>query len=221
MDVLDPVRSLLREPHPALPRPLDALSECWARRAPRARTLVVLTGLLALLAGTEARVAAIRAAWGGPPVRALVATADLAVGARPAVEEVTLPPRAVPPSAVTEAPEDARLALALPKGAVLTSAHLAAAGPAAGLDPTLRVVPVPVEVGWGVEQGGWVDVWVLGAAEDGSSKVAEQRPVVEITEDEMGAGTALIGLGADEVARTMQGLAVGQVVLTQAPPPDG
>ena len=65
---------------------------------------------------------------------------------------------------------DGRLALALPAGAVLTRAHLSPEGPAAGLDPELRAVPLPVPPGLDIAVGAKVlvrEVNLLVQTEDG------------------------------------------------------
>lgn len=211
---------LLSGPHAALPRPLDALSDRWASLRPRVRVLIAVATLLMVAAGLHLRVQAAESRWGGTPVSVLVADDDLAVGA-PAegARRVTRPPEAVPPAAVAEAPEGAVLALAAPEGAVLTEAHLAARGPAAGLEADLRAVPVPVEDAWAVTAGGWVDVWVLGTGAEPATLVASARPVLELREDGTGA-TALVGLHRDdEVGPVTAGLAMGKVLLAHAPPP--
>lgn len=209
----------LRGPAPVLPRPLDAVAEHWARLPARVRTaaVVLLVVVVALL--TQARVRAAESRWGGAPVTALVAVEPLPVGSAPApLERRRLPPAAVPDDAVEEVPSGARLAFALPAGSVLTAAHLDARGPAAGLPAQLRVLPLPVEPGWGVRRGGWVDVWVLGADTAPARRVARSRPVVDVRSDDT-ATTALVGLAVDEVAAATSGLALGRVVLAHAPPP--
>ena len=211
--------TVLQGPAPVLPRPLDAVAERWARLPPRVRTTVAVLALVALALLTQARVRAAESRWGGAPVRALVALEDLPVGAVPtALEARRLPPAAVPPGAVEAVPSGARLAFALPAGSVLTAAHLDPRGPAAGLPPDLRVLPVPVEPSWGVRRGGWVDVWVLGTDAAPARRVAQSRHVVDVRGDDTGA-TALVGLAVDEVAATTTGLALGRVVLAHAPPP--
>ncbi len=103
---------------------------------------------------------------------------------------------------------------------VLTAAHLDPRGPAAGLEPGLRAVPVPVEDGWAVAPGGFVDVWVLGAEDGTAGQVAASRAVLEVADAQDGAGrTALLALREDEVAATTAGLALGRVLLTHAPAP--
>lgn len=224
MNPLRSVSQLTRGPHPVLPRPLDTLSERWARLRPRARTAVVLLALVAVAVAGSARVRQARTKWGGEPVEALVASKAMPVGT-PArgFRRVTLPPRVVPPDAVrprelSGAQAAGSLALALPEGAVLTGAHLSRRGPAVGLAPGLRALPVPVEPGWGTTAGSWVDVWVLGTGEQPASQVASARPVLEVR----GEGrdkTALVGLSEDEVAAATTGLALGKVLLTHAPAP--
>jgi hypothetical protein len=203
----------------AWPRPFDALAERWARLRPRTRTLLTVAACVALVALVDARVRAAEARWGGAPVDALIATRALAVGVAPEdLRGVQLPPGAVPADALHAIPADAVLAFALPAGAVLTAAHLDVQGPAAGLPAQERAVPVPVEAGWGIAAGGWVDVWVLGGGEDASTLVASSRPVLEVRDRE-GQATALVGLRDDEVAATTGGLTLGGVLLTHAPPP--
>ncbi|HWB70953.1 MAG TPA: hypothetical protein VG452_01950, partial [Egibacteraceae bacterium] len=139
------VAQLLSGPHPALPRPLDALAEHWARLRPRVRTLLAVALLVVAAGALQTRLRAADARWGGAPVAVLVAASDLPVGAPAAgLRRVDLPPAAVPPGAVGDVPEAAVLAMALPEGTVLTRAHLDPRGPGAGLDPSLRAVPVPV-----------------------------------------------------------------------------
>ncbi|HVL98367.1 MAG TPA: hypothetical protein VM324_03655 [Egibacteraceae bacterium] len=215
------IRATLHGPYPALPRPLDAAAERWAALSPRVRLLAAVTAVVAVTGGLEARVQVAEDRWGGTPVRVLVAPADLPVGA-PAtgLRRVGLPPAAVPPRAVVDPPPaDAVLALALPEGAVLTAAHLDDRGPAAGLSEDLRAVPVPVEEGWLVTPGGWVDVWVLGPGDEPATLVARSRPVLEVRDDGP-AMTALVALHADnEVGPATAGLALGRLLLAHAPPP--
>lgn len=212
------ITDLLRGPLPVLPRPVDALAERWARLRPRVHLLLVILAVVALVAVAELRVQAGLRPWGGTPVRVLVADTDLPVGAPAAgLSERRVPPAAAPPGALGEVGPGAVLAFALPAGSVLTEAHLEARGPAAALDGDARAVPIPVEAGWGVAAGGWVDVWVLGS--DGRADVvARARPVLELREDGR-SPTALIGLHGNEVSAVTAGLALGQVLLTHAPAP--
>lgn len=215
------VAAALRGPYPALPRPLDAASERWAALRPRVRIVVTVLAAGVALAGIQARIEAADSRWGGVPVPVLVATADLPVGAPLTdLQDVELPPGAVPVTALTTRPPDgAVLALALPEGAVLTESHVDARGPAAGLDEGLRALPIPVEDGWLVTPGGWVDVWVLGAGEEPARLVARSRPVLEVREDRP-SPTALVGLDAGtEVGPATAGLAVGRLLLAHAPAP--
>lgn len=223
----NPLGRMLAGPALALPRPLDAVSEWWAARPPRLRAVLIACVLLGLALGIRGRVDAADARWGGEPVPVLVAVADLPVGAVPGdrVELRPWPPVAVPPGALAELDDGAALALAAPAGTVLTTAHVDARGPAAGLDSDLRAVPVPAEEGWGLVPGTWVDVWVLGGVGGGATAdgpatvVAHGRPVLDVRVDGM-SSTALIGLAEDEVAAATAGLAVGRLLLTHAPPPE-
>jgi hypothetical protein len=220
MAILAALRRLTHGPAPALPRPLDAAAERWARLRPRVRLLLLCAAVLAFVALGELRIQSALARWGGTPVPVLVAEHDLAVGSSPGgVRRHSLPPAAVPPGALTAVPAGAVLAFALPAGNVLTASHLDDRGPAAALGAEARAVPIPVEDGWGLVAGGWVDVWVLGAADEPAVLVARSRPVLELREADRH-GTALIGLEGDEVRAATTGLAVGQLLLTHAPAPN-
>lgn len=211
------LRHLLDGPAPAWPAPLEAAAERWRRTPARLRLLVWVAVVGCLLVTTHLRVQAAESRWGGEPVPVLVATEDAVVGspAATAVRHERLPPGAVPAQALAEVDDDAVLAVALPRGAVLTELHVDPRGPAAGLDGSLRAVPVRVEEGWGVTAGGWVDVWVDG---HGDEPVARQRPVLDVRRDGS-RHTALLGLHADEVGAVTGGAAREHVQLTHAPPP--
>ena len=216
MSVRTAVARHLQGPPVALPSVLDRCSEHWWGWSPRTRAALVLLALVALVTAGELRVALVRDQWGGPPRRALVATADVPVGQVPHVRAVHLPPALVPDDAPQHVADSTRLAFALPEGTVLTRAHLSPRGPAAGLAHDLRVVPVPVDPGWDVRAGGWVDVWALSPSA-GSTRIAEHRPVLAVlSEDDP--PSALVGLGTTEVAAAMRGFADGEVLLTHAPP---
>jgi hypothetical protein len=218
-----PLDRLLDGGPPVLPRPADALAERWARLRPRTRMAVTVLAVVAAVTTLQARVVAADGRWGGRPTSALVATADLTVGtslgSTGELRRVELPPASVPPGALDRAPGDAVLAYALPRGAVLTRAHIDPRGPAAGLAGDMRAVPVPVEDSWGVSAGGWVDVWVLGAGTDPAVLIARSRPLLEVREDGVRV-TALVGLHIDEVGPATTGLALGRVLLAHAPPPN-
>lgn len=218
MDILERLRHRLDGPPPVLPAALDRCSEWWWTRSTRVRCVLVIVLVIGLLGCGELRIRSAQARWSGPPRRALVAVADGRIGNRPQVRALTLPPTLVPGDAPRSVPDDARLALALPSGAVLTRGHLSPDGPTAGLADDLRLVPVPVESGWDVRSGVRVDVWVVAAAPEVSRRVAQGRPVVAVTHDDRNDPSALVGLRTDEVGPVMQGLASGQVLLTQAPP---
>ena len=210
---------LLRGPHVRLPRALDALSEWWSARAPRVRMLLGALLVVGTLLGLDARTRAVDARWGGEPRTVLVATDDLHVGdSLKNVRPARMPPSVVPPDAVAEVGRDAVLALALPRGAVVTRMHVDPRGAAAGLDDGMRAVPIPTEPGWGVVEGGWVDVWTLGSGDEPAELVARSRPVVHVRDDPAGL-TSLVGLADREVAAVTSGLALGRVLLAHAPPP--
>lgn len=219
--VVERLRAGLRGPAPVLPKALDGLAEGWASLSARGRLAVAASAVALLVAAAGSWASGVAARWGGEPVTVLVADAPLAPGDQAlGLRTVQLPPAAVPPGAVTAVPEGARLAFALPAGSVLTRAHLDPRGPAAGLAPGLRAMPVPVEEGWGVAAGGWVDVWVLGG--DAPSRlVARGCAVLEVSQADTGQGTALVALPAGAVGDVAQGLALGQVLLAHAPPAEG
>jgi Flp pilus assembly protein CpaB len=178
--------------------------------------MVVVGGLL----GVNNHVRTVEARWGGPPLRVAIADRDLSVGEE--LDDITyrrLPADAVPAEAVTEVAPDAVLSLPLPRGAVVTRRHLDPRGPAAGLPAGMRAVPVPTEAGWDVHQGGWVDVWTLGAGDRPARLVAASRPVLQVRQDPAGL-TSLVGLTGDEVEAVTTGLALGRVLLAHAPPPE-
>lgn len=213
------LRRLATGPSPTWPAPLDGLAEGWARLPPRLRLAAIAAAIAAAAVAGHARMEAVESRWGGEPVAVLTATERMPLGTTAAggLARTRLPPRAVPPGAVSEVDDDAVLAAPLPRGAVLTELHVAETGPAAGLGDDLRVVPVAVREGWGVEAGGWVDVWVEGAGPGRTGPVATSRPVLDVRGD--GARpTALIGLHTDEVA-AVTGADRDAVRLTHAPPP--
>jgi len=205
--------------YPALAAPVDRICEAWARIPPRLRLVLAAVAVVGLGGWTSAQLDAAEARWGGTPVEVLVAAQDLPVGTRdPALERRALPPAAVPPGAVRDVPDDAVLALAVPRGHVLADAHLDERGAAAGLGEGRRAVPIPVQQGWGVEAGGFVDVWVTaGPSDDPARLLARSSPVLAVDGEQE--PTALVGLAADEVAALTEALSLGQVLLTHAPPP--
>lgn len=210
------MRAFLYGPPLVLPPAADRLAVHWARVPPRVRVLVAALAVLLLLAGTEVRVRRAESRWGGAPVTAWVAVADAGVGEVPELARLRLPPGALPAAPAPAPATGTPLTLALPQGAVLTEQHLSPAGPAVGLPPGTRLVPVPVDDGWGVAAGGRVDVWTVGR--DGAGRrVAQARPVLEVRADESGDLTALVAVEEDRVTDLASGLADGGIVLSHAP----
>jgi hypothetical protein len=217
---LDPHAPLLRGPAPALPRFADRAAEAWARLGPRPRALAGLLAAVLLVLALASWARGVQARWGGSPVTVLVASSDLAPGDEPhGLRSARLPPALVPPDALRGPAPSGRLAFALPAGGVLTSRHLDPRGPGAGLPSGLRALPIPVERGWGVEAGGWVDVWVLGAADAPARLIGRSCPVLVVAVDG-DRETALVALPADQVGSLTEGLALGRVLLAHAPPPE-
>lgn len=215
-------RGALSGPLPALPRPVDALSERWAALPPRARAVTVVVLALALVTTAEARVQIATQRWGGEPTTVLVAERDHAPGELPVVRTERRPRALVPPGAASADTAASELALALPTGAVLTDSHLDPAGPGATLPAGLRAVPIPVEDRWGVTAGGWVDVWDIGGRAGTGHLVAGQRAVLELDEgDERAPPVAIVALATDEVPAVTAALASGGVLLAHAPAPPG
>ncbi len=200
----------------AWPAAVDRVAIAWAGLPPRLRTVVVIGLVVALVVGTRVQVQRAEARWGGTPVVVWIAEADTGVGEVALLRRVRLPPAAVPPGAV-DAPTDEPLRMPLPEGAVLTTAHTAADGPAAGLPDGTRLVPIPVDAGWGVTVGSRVDVWVEGA-QQGSRLVAPDRSVIEVRGDEgSGHQTALVALEHGQVPAVTAALAQGAVLLSIVP----
>lgn len=181
------------------------------------RIVVIVTAVVAAGAATEVRVRAAHARWGGPPVAAWVAVEGAGVGETPQLRRVRLPPRALPSAFLRGEPPGTPLTMALPAGAVLTEAHVAPAGPAVGIAPDARLVPVPVDEGWSVTAGGAVDVWVRDDTGGSATLVATRQAVMDVRVDESGDLTALVVIGADEVPAVASGLARGAVWLSHVP----
>lgn len=154
---------LLHGPPPTLPVPLDRLSERWAYCPPRLRLAVQLAVLLAVLA--VAGRGATRSPWGAPSA-VLVARANLPAGhVLQTADLVTTrwPARLVPAGSPSEAPSviGTPLAIGLPVGSLLTSAHLARGGVAAGLSADQVAVPVKVPEGVRLTSGQHIDLVAL------------------------------------------------------------
>ncbi|MDP8927291.1 MAG: SAF domain-containing protein [Actinomycetota bacterium] len=172
-DVNDGLRSafnvrlarLLNGPPPVLPAPLDRLCERWACCPPRLRLAVLLAAVLTVF--TIAGRGAARSPW-GPPAAVLVARADLPAGH--VLESADLvaarwPARLVPAGSPSEAPNvtGTPLAIGLPEGSLLTSAHLARGGLAAELAADHVAVPVKVPEGVTLTSAQHVDLVALDA----------------------------------------------------------
>ncbi|HUG84247.1 MAG TPA: hypothetical protein VMM13_06760 [Euzebya sp.] len=208
--------SPLQGPPFALPRRLDRLADRWARLPPRLRLLVVVL-LIVLFGGVQAaRLAGAQARWGGPGAPVWQATATTAAGhdAAAAVQRVRLPRAAVPPNAVVgPLPPNTVLALPLVDGAILTDIHLSPSGPAVGLAPDERLLPIPVERSWGIEAGGVVDVWAIIDGREDTTPLATARPVL-LLRDDGPRPVALVSLHQDSVAEATATLARGRLLLT-------
>lgn len=211
------MRALLEGPPPVLPVWVDALARRWAGVPPRARTVVIGLAVLLVLAGTEVRVRRAESRWGGAPVTAWVAETDTGVGQVPQLRQVRLPPGALPAAPADEPDAATPLTLALPEGAVLTALHVSPTGPAVGLPEGSRLVPIPVDAGWGVVAGGRVDVW-LADTSGATALVAARRPVLEVRGEEPDRLTALVAVEEDDVTAVAGGLGTGSVLLSHAPP---
>lgn len=158
---------LFHGPPLVLPAPLDRLCERWAYCPPRLRLAVLLAAVLAVL--TVAGRGAARSPW-GPPSMVLVARADLPAGhvlQSADLAATRWPERLVPPGSPSEVTSVTGLPLAigLPAGSRLTSAHLAKGGVAAGLPGDQVAVPVKLAEGVTLASGQHVDL--LAADPDG------------------------------------------------------
>ncbi len=211
------MRSLLDGPPPALPGPLDRLAERWAMLRPRGRAVVGLAAVLVLMTAQGLHTASVQARWGGDPQLVWRATATIPAGQAPRqdLQRVRLPRAAVPATVVT-GPLDPQAVLALPlaAGGLLTTIHLSPAGPAAGLSPDERLVPVPVQASWGIEAGSVVDVWAVDDLTADPAPLATARPVLQLRDDGP-QPVALVSLDAGDVAAASRSLTRGRVLLTQ------
>ncbi|MEE8601726.1 hypothetical protein [Euzebya tangerina] len=208
--------SLLHGPPLVLPRWLDRLAERWARLPPRIRFLALILVILVLLGVQGAQVAGVQTRWGGAGQRVWRATQIVPAGGSPHdhLEAVTLPAAAVPADAVVGRVDRAAvLSLPLVQGGILTTQHLDPIGPAVSLPDDERAVPIPVELGWGIEAGGLVDVWVSPAREGELRRLAGERVVLQVQDDGR-AAVALVSIPEEEVATTTTALARGSVLLT-------
>ena len=205
--------------YPPLPAPLDRCSDWWSARRPRVRLALALLALSVLVTVTGLRVAAVERRWGGPPQRVLVAAELIPVGAvQLPVEVRRLPPGVVPDDALAQLPPDAVVAMALPRGAVVTRAHLDRQGPGSALPADQRAVPVPVDEGWAVEPGGFADVWRAADHDGAPQLLVEAAPVLGVHEGDLQT-VALIGIPERGVAEVAAVAGTGEVLLTHSPAP--
>jgi hypothetical protein len=157
-----------------LPSWLDALSERWWARTPRARALALLTLAVLAAVGVSARLAA---SPYGPPVPVLVATSDLPVGTVLGEDHVRT--ERWPGDLV---PDDGRdepvgtLTAPLPAGAVLTTAHVTDDGLAGMLAPGQAAAPLPADLVPHLSTG--TEVQVVTGGTDGVGVVLADRAAV-------------------------------------------
>lgn len=162
------------------------------------------------------RLAAAQTQWGGQGEQVWRATRTVPAGqpVAGALRAIKLPRAAIPPTAVTTAVEKgAVLAVPLVEGALLTTVHIDPVGPAAALPDDERAVPIPVEQTWGIEPGSVVDVWAVVDNDEPPEALAQDRPVLQLSEGGP-RSVALISLHEDDVAATTATLARGRVLLT-------
>lgn len=207
----------IQGPPYVLPKGVDGLARRWVGLPPRLRFVLIVSVIIGGLLVSQARILRAESRWGGSPIAVLVATQDAGVGEVPHLDRVQLPPGAVPDTAVTEVPPGGRLSAALPEGAVLTQMHISPAGPAVALPAGARLVPVPVDEGWAIATGGYVDVWIQLSDLQDPALVATGRPVLDVRTDESGDQTALVSIQAENVTDLTAGLANGSVLLSHAP----
>lgn len=213
------MRDLLLGPPPNGPAWLRGPAERWAHLPPRVR--LALLGLLVLLCAglMSLRAESLQARWGGPGTPVWRATATIPAGETPQgrLRSVTIPAGVLPHAAVRAGRRiDRPLSAPLVRGAILTEQHLDVAGPAATLSPGHRLLPVPLDPGWGVETGAAVDVWALAGPEGTASMIAAGRPVLRVAR-EGSRRTALVSLPVDVVRAAAEAVASGRVILTLAP----
>ena len=210
------MRSPFQGPPVPLPGPVDRAAERWARLPPRLRFAVVVAVLVVLLVVQGAQLAGVRTQWGGAGREVWRATGTVSGGTSPVgqLESVTLPDAAIPDTAVSGAVDRAALlSVPLVDGAILTTQHLDPQGPAAALPQDERAVAVPVEEGWGIEEGGLVDIWASPDRDTELDRLARDRLVLQLREDGRDA-VALIAVPEDDVAAVTTALARGSVLLT-------
>lgn len=211
------LRHVLSGPAPALPATLDGLAERWARMPPRLRWTVVAVVVLA--AAALAGAGAGRSPW-GPTVQVLVATRQLAPGARLTVadvETVDRPAAAVPEDALTAVDQvrERPLALGVPVGAVVTGAHLREGGMAASLGPDRVAVALPAGDGPLLEAGQRLDL-LSGDAQGAAIRLARDATVLGSD------GTTMwVDVGRDEAPQVAAASRWGAVTFALLPDAEG
>lgn len=215
-----PLRSgFLYGPPPPLPRRLDRLAEGWARLPPRARLMAWALLAIVVAGQCSAYRDGLAARWGGAGVEVWQATRTVPAGedVAGALQQVRLPPVAVPPDPVTDVRPGQSLTLPLLEGAVLTHAHISSVGPAAALAPGERLLPIPVQATWGIEAGAVVDVWAVDRSRGPPELLAEGLRVLAVDGDG-GRAVALVAMPARDVGAATSAMGSGQLLLTLVPP---
>lgn len=205
-------RSRLDGPPVALPPALDRLSERWWSLRPRHRALaVVVLAAVVVLVGPVRLVASPH----GPPTSVLVATRDLPVGHELVADDLrpaTWPRDLVPDGATTEA--RGTVTGPLPRGGVVTSAHLAPPGSGvAAAVPTGRVaVTIPADLLPPLPAGAHLDL--VAPDPDGLPRVAASSATVVAVEGEL----VWVAVDPPEGPAVAAAAARGQVVAILRPP---
>jgi hypothetical protein len=138
------LRRRLDGPPLALPAVVDRVAERWWGARPRTRALVVVVALTTVVVAGVAHAAA---SPHGPPTPVLVAARDLPVGhvlAPGDLRRAHWPRDLVPAGATTRL--EGTVVGPLPRGAVATDRHVAAAGVAAAIPRGRVAVAVPGEL---------------------------------------------------------------------------
>lgn len=148
-----------------LPGITDRIAEGWWRLTPRARTVLAALSVAITLVTVLLRIAL---APYGPPITVLITTSDLEVGTALGPDDVSTarwPRDLVPPAPLTSRADlvDARLAIGVTAGTVLTLRHVRDDGPIATMTAGTAAVPVPAGLLRGADGGRRLDlVTVVG-----------------------------------------------------------